>query len=475
MDSEEPTTAPIGGGGGFEEIVVGTGERACFSLGPATVSSTPSRRTLRRKMDAREAGVRSPSRSLVPAVNELATGVGVARVEIGNEAVALREALVSHQQTIQKLQRELEEERSAAASAATEAMSMILRLQHDKAEAQMEVRQFKRLTEEKQSHDQQEIATLEDLLFKREQAVQALSCEVQAYRHRLLSFGIDNDGDAPPSEPHTPDTARSGLTTRQFDFPQEYPPLRCTTDAAPELDKYPPGETPRDHLQKLEQRIFQLERMPSNRFSNVSEKGIVAGQSPRGRTRHLRNISYGSYGTGEEFPAVMDRISNYDERDDMMSDRVCTVDAVHGASEDYVSTPRELQNRRFVVDGVEDASIRKLSLRLQALEADRESMRQTLISMGAEKCQMVLLKEIAQQMFKEASPDRKIIKKPTSPKVFSIMFVIKTAISLVFAWKKKSTRAKYNFGLSPSNSGLLLLLDKYPRTRHRRLLMRTQG
>ncbi|URE29270.1 DUF593 domain containing protein, partial [Musa troglodytarum] len=378
-------------------------------------------RNLKRKLDETDFEARSPS-----------FVAGFARVDIGNEAAALREALVSHQQSVQKLLAELEEERSAAASAATEAMSMILRLQREKAEAQMEARQFKRLAEEKMAHDQQEIAALEDLLFKKDQAVQALTCEVQAYRHRLLSYGIGiEDGDAPPSEPQTPDTATSAFSVPQFDpFPRDYPPLRCTGDTAVDLDKYPSEETPRERFQTLEQRIFQLERLPSSRFCNVMDKSVVVGQSPRWRRRHLRSFSFCSYGSslefnkGEEFPSAMDGASDCGGRDDM-SDRVYTVDAVHGASEDYVSTPRELQSRRNVVGGVQEAEMRKLCMRLQALEADRESMRQTLISMGTDKAQMVLLKEIAQQMCKEVSTEKRTVKKSPSNKRISIMSMIK--------------------------------------------------
>ncbi|RWW86066.1 hypothetical protein BHE74_00005196 [Ensete ventricosum] len=452
---------PDGSGGGGTDTVARTCASGCHYFGPASVPSAAWYRSLKRKLDERDA--ETCSLSFVAKrgdEGEGGAGASFARVDIGNEAAALREALISHQQSVQKLLTELEEERSAAASAATEAMSMILRLQREKAEAQMEARQFKRLADEKMAHDQQEIASLEDLLFKRDQAVQALSCEVQAYRHRLLSYGIGIDGDAPPSEPQTPDTATSAAasTVRQFDLlPRDYPPLRCTGDAAADLDKYPSGGSPRERLHTLDKRrIFQLERMPSSSFSHVMDKGV-------------------EFKKGDEFPAAVDCASDYGGRDDM-SDRVYTVDAVHGASDDYVSTPRELQNRR-IVGGVgggaaQEAEVRKLCARMEALEADRESMRQSFISMGTDKAQMVLLKEIAQQMCKEVAPERNLIKKPPSNKRFSIMSVIRTVISLVL-WIRKSTRARHTFGLSSSNSGLLLLLDKSPRLRHRRFLTRT--
>ncbi|MCH95550.1 hypothetical protein A2U01_0016529, partial [Trifolium medium] len=136
----------------------------------------------------------------------------VARVEIGNECVALREMVGVQQRTIQDLNEELDEERNSSSTAANEAMSMILRLQREKAEIQMEARQFKRFAEEKMTHDQEELMSLEDLLYKREQIIQSLTCEVQAYKHRMMSFGFTEDE----------------LEGDQYDIlPYEYPPLKC--------------------------------------------------------------------------------------------------------------------------------------------------------------------------------------------------------------------------------------------------------
>ncbi|XP_072972263.1 myosin-binding protein 7-like [Typha angustifolia] len=387
----------------------------------------------------------------------------VALVDIENEAAALREALVSHQQLIRNLNGELEAERNAAASAANEAMSMILRLQREKAEAQMDARQFKLIAEEKMTHDNQEITNLEDLLFKREQALHSLSCQVEAYKHRLLSFGIPLY-----SDPQTPDAY------------YDYPPLRCCTmhsvDAA-DPDNLQFEGTPQAHLERLEQRIDQLERVPSSgsHFGSFVEKGVV-DQSPL-RPRHLRRFSVDSNGSGsspfnkgEEFPMVVDRASDGSGRDDMC-DRVYTIDAVHLPPNGYTSTPRGFGNRKDA-DLVEEEEIRNLYMRLEALEADRESMRQVIISMGKDKAQAVLLKEISQQLSKEVAPERRVFRRTSFIKKFSIMSAVKW-IASIFFWRKKPTRIKYPFGLSRSNAGLLLLLDKYPRPRHRRYLTRT--
>ncbi|KAF2558030.1 hypothetical protein F2Q68_00017012 [Brassica cretica] len=47
--------------------------------------------------------------------------------------------------------------------------------------------------------------------------------------------------------------------------------------------------------------------------------------------------------------------------------------------------------------GVNEPDIEKLYTRLQALEADRESLRHTIVSMRTNKAQLVLLKEIAKE------------------------------------------------------------------------------
>ncbi|KAJ3673560.1 hypothetical protein LUZ60_005552 [Juncus effusus] len=426
---------------------------------------------------------------------------GIARVEIENEAAALREALSRHQQSILDLCAELEAERNASASATSEALAMILRLQREKAECQMEARQFRRFAEEKMAHDQQEIATLEELLFKRDQAMQALSCEVQAYKHRLLSYGV-LDPIPNASEPNTPCDQLDPPPPTPL-APYNYPPLRCrltvpssSDDEPVEPDKY--GDTPREHLQKLERRICQLEKMPSN----VMEKGVVVGQSsssPRTLPKHLMRCrfssSFDSFGSrsgnflrGEEFPVAVDRPSAFDG-DGEASDRIYTI-RVCGGEDSYASTPRELgvgpTPRTMKLDGnlgfngsagVEQEEIRKLQTRLQALEADRESMRQTLISMGTDKAQMVLLREIAQQFCKDSSTEKKVLKHtPSLPKArtFSLISVIKWITSVVF-WRKRSTRIKYPFGLSSSNAGLLLLLEKSPRLRQRRFLTKQRS
>ncbi|KAK7268168.1 hypothetical protein RIF29_20857 [Crotalaria pallida] len=433
-----------------------------------------------------------------------------ARVEVENECVALREMVGSQQKTIQDLNAELEEERNSASTAANEAMSMILRLQREKAEIQMEARQFKRFAEEKMSHDQEEFLSLEDLLYKREQTIQSLTCEVQAYKHRMLSFGLteaEAEGD-------------------EYELPTyDYPPLKCNVmhgamDAdndATDVEKYAFGETPTHRLRNLENRISQMERSPTYSQTDGDFTGkntldkVIVGQSPRRNRQHSRKFSsdsasFGGRETGPEFqmdspkvnnnnlkkdyfsqsedPSNLKKVDKASESDEM-SDRIYTVDSVQvgapyngfteskvgsGAFEDYETSPVELGNNA----DFEDPYVKKLYLRLQALEADRESMRQAIMSMSTDKAQLVLLKEIAQHLCKEMSPERKMaMRKPSVVGSFSFFSIFKWITSVVF-WRKRARQSKYMFGLPADSVGLLLLLDKGARARPWRCISSTQ-
>lgn len=83
---------------------------------------------------------------------------------------------------------ELEKERSAAATAADEAMSMILRLQTEKAVVEMESSQYRRMIEEKFVYDEEEVEILKEIIVKREREKHVLEQEVEAYR-QVMNFG----------------------------------------------------------------------------------------------------------------------------------------------------------------------------------------------------------------------------------------------------------------------------------------------
>lgn len=99
-----------------------------------------------------------------------------------NEIKILEQALEQEHATRSALYFELEKERSAAATAADEAMAMILRLQEEKASVEMEARQFQRMMEEKSTYDAEEMNILKEIIVKRETEKHFLEKEVEAYR-----------------------------------------------------------------------------------------------------------------------------------------------------------------------------------------------------------------------------------------------------------------------------------------------------
>ncbi|KAK3031749.1 hypothetical protein RJ639_036629 [Escallonia herrerae] len=79
---------------------------------------------------------------------------------------------------------ELDEERSASAVAANNAMAMITRLQADKASVQMEALQYQRMMDEQAEYDQEALQVMKDMLVKREDEIKVLEADLEAYREK---------------------------------------------------------------------------------------------------------------------------------------------------------------------------------------------------------------------------------------------------------------------------------------------------
>ncbi|GLU07924.1 hypothetical protein SLE2022_248620 [Rubroshorea leprosula] len=90
---------------------------------------------------------------------------------------------------------ELEKERSAAATAADEAMAMMVRIQEDRALIEMEARQYQRMIEEKIAYDEEEMHILKEILVRKEKENHLLEKEVEAYRQ----MNVLRDEDSPPN------------------------------------------------------------------------------------------------------------------------------------------------------------------------------------------------------------------------------------------------------------------------------------
>lgn len=105
------------------------------------------------------------------------------------------ETMRAQQELLQKITRELDAEREASSTAASEALSMILRLQGEKAALEMEASQYKRLAEEKMCHAETSLTLFEDLIYRKEMEIASLEFQVQAYRCKLLSLGCSDQAE----------------------------------------------------------------------------------------------------------------------------------------------------------------------------------------------------------------------------------------------------------------------------------------
>ncbi|KAJ3669940.1 hypothetical protein LUZ60_010264 [Juncus effusus] len=128
---------------------------------------------------------------------------GVSQLELDQ----LRETIKAQEEKIQALCDELDEERNASATAANETMAMILRLQGEKAAAQMEARQFKRFADERIAHDDGELEELEEEIKSKDDSITLLSLQIETYRDKLKRHGIEPDGET-ESESESDDDGR---------------------------------------------------------------------------------------------------------------------------------------------------------------------------------------------------------------------------------------------------------------------------
>ncbi|XP_062205837.1 myosin-binding protein 1-like [Phragmites australis] len=97
----------------------------------------------------------------------------------------LKKHLELNKKSMAALYKELDEERSASAVAASQTMAMINRLQEEKAAMQMEALQYLRMMEEQADHDHEAIQNLHDLLTEREKELLDMDAELASCR-RLL-------------------------------------------------------------------------------------------------------------------------------------------------------------------------------------------------------------------------------------------------------------------------------------------------
>ncbi|TKY52711.1 myosin-binding protein 4 [Spatholobus suberectus] len=109
----------------------------------------------------------------------------ITEIEGESNVDRLRRQIEYYMKCMDALQKELEEERNASAVATNEAMSMITRLQEEKAALQMEALQYLRMMEEQAEYDNDELEKVNDLLTEKEKEIQDLEAELEFYRSNM--------------------------------------------------------------------------------------------------------------------------------------------------------------------------------------------------------------------------------------------------------------------------------------------------
>lgn len=117
--------------------------------------------------------------------------------------------------SLMALYMELDEERSASAIAANNAMAMITRLQAEKAAVQMEALQYQRMMEEQAEYDEEALQATNDMLLKREEEIRALEAELEFYRNKYGFLMAEGDGNNTPSFRQAEDNNNNNETTNK--------------------------------------------------------------------------------------------------------------------------------------------------------------------------------------------------------------------------------------------------------------------
>jgi hypothetical protein len=327
----------------------------------------------------------------------------------------LKSALASTRKSLNTLYSELENERNAAAIAADETMAMINRLQEQKAAMQMEAIQYQRLMEEQSEYDQEALQRLNELVVKREKEKQDLERELELYRHKVHLYEIkvrkmsrhkanDQNGSSSTSSSaedsddlsqsfYEGDESSHGLNGSNESVPTDV--LQETARHLVIIDgSLADFEEERlsilEHLKVLEDKLFDLDDDESDRRKHFPEENHFSGASNGfsdddscSKLRDKRRVV--TYRGKELLPL-------FDDATIVEAGNVPNGDEAHHPAEATLDLARE--RHKLVIAN----EIDQVNERLQALEADREYIKQCVRALKRGGEGFDLLQEILQHL-----------------------------------------------------------------------------
>ncbi|KAH0681802.1 hypothetical protein KY289_019554 [Solanum tuberosum] len=390
---------------------------------PETPTSNDSFYQLHKKLlliEKKDFGTESLDGSVV---SELEGGDAVSSIE------HLKSALKAERKALHALYTELEEERSASAVAANQTMAMINKLQEEKSAMQMEALQYQRMMEEQSEYDQEALQLLNELMVKREKEKQELEKELEVYRKRLSEYEAKEKAMRMLKRSKDGSVARSGLFSSascsngedseelSIDLNQEpkedvnfYCHQECDdhdkvqVDAFLELEEsFVDFEEERmsilEQLKMLEEKLISMDDEDAKEFEDVRpmddsyrENGDHTEESSRldGEiNEHANGFLSEMNGKliinakGKGLLPLFDAMS--DENGDVM---------INGHENGFHFNGVDEENKKLDVEEELDL----LHERLQALEADREFLKNCISSLKKGDKGMDLLHEILQHL-----------------------------------------------------------------------------
>ncbi|KAF3648817.1 putative calponin -like proteiny domain-containing protein-like isoform X2 [Capsicum annuum] len=391
---------------------------------PETPTSTDSFHQLHKKLllfEKKDFGTESFDGSVV---SELEGGDTASSIE------HLKSALKAERKALHALYTELEEERSASAVAANQTMAMINKLQEEKSAMQMEALQYQRMMEEQSEYDQEALQLLNELMVKREKEKQELEKELEVYRKRLSEYEAKEKAARMLKRSKDGSVARSGFSSASYSNGEESEEVSIDLNQEPkDCDSFYCHQECEDHkvqvdaVQELEESFvdFEEERMSILVQLKILEEKLITmddedtkgfedvrpmDDSYRENGNHTKEISHLDVeidGHANGFLSEMNgkhhpqKIVNAEGKGllplfDAMSDE--NGDVMLNGHENGYSNGGHEENKRLDVEEELDY----LHERLQALEADREFLKNCVSSLKKGDKGMDLLHEILQHL-----------------------------------------------------------------------------
>ncbi|KAK6937836.1 GTD-binding domain [Dillenia turbinata] len=276
------------------------------------------------------------------------------------------------------LTKELDEERSAAAIAANQAMAMITRLQEEKASLHMEALQYLRMMEEQAEYDVEALQRANDLLSEKEKEVQDLEAELEFYRNEypqnpIVETTYRETSDV-KAENIQMDNSSSGFNKKNADVnlqSSKTPTIHTNSFLEFEDEKSYIAQC----LKKLERRFNQLSNgdfrdMPNGHYSNKIPDGVKSKEEfANGGGLGNHEMDKDNFGKQEDLP-----LHNGSPPDNPSAAESHPVSKQNNHLDSDGESPQ--QDRQIDLVAIEN-ELQDLHDRLEALEVDCELVEHT--------------------------------------------------------------------------------------------------